>query len=568
MKNILFAICILLNAFMTKAQEYHLDIRESDTTDYIMNLTGTLEGDYKDTATIRRKLKQSLTEMRQAGFLAASYDRMRIEKDTMKMWLYVGQKYHWGKFSVTTPDSSLLQNIPYSREIRKHEVIDLYELNALEKQIVTYLENRGYPFASVKIDQLENAGSDTLNASLIVDPGKRYVIDSILIKGNNPVNEKYLYPYLELFPGMVYEENKLQKIPDKIQNLGFLRQIRDFEIEFSEGRRVNVFLYLERAESNQADGVVGFLPKGDGKIRFTGEFDLSLSNLFRRGGHIDINWNSVEERSQELKLNIDYSYLLLQSIGISTDFELFKKDTSFLSRIFRGGLSFYIDSQSRLEVFGDFESSSLISESVPVTNKYEPFKMRLYGISYTFNNLDYRLNPSKGMHLDILGSVGKRKRGEEEKGYTSAEAGLDISWYQPLFRSWVAKTSGHGRYKHMWSEGQKDFNENELYRFGGSHSLRGFDDNAFLAPAYSVLTMELRYLLSRNSNVYAFWDGGWYHKNIPSGIREDFPFGFGLGAHIDTGRGIMYISYALGKQANNPIDMGSAKIHLGYVSKF
>ncbi|MBS3772394.1 MAG: BamA/TamA family outer membrane protein [Bacteroidales bacterium] len=553
---------------MVKGQEYHLDIRESDTTDYIMNLTGSLEGDYKDTATIRRKLRQSLTDMRKAGFLAASYDRMRIKTDTVRMWLHVGQKYHWGKFSITTPDSSLLQTIPSFQKIREQEVINLNELNALEKRVVTQLENQGYPFASVKISQLENAGSDTLNASLVIDPGKRYVIDSILIKGNDRVSEKYLYPYLELFPGMVYNENKLQKIPDKIENLAFLRQIRDFELEFSEGQRVNVFLYLEKAASNQAEGVVGFLPKGDGKIHFTGAFDLSLSNLFRRGGHIDMNWNSLEEQSQELKLNMNHPYLILQSVGINADFELFKKDTSFLSRTFRAGLSFDINSRSWLEVFGHFEKSSLLSESGVVTNKYEPFQTRLYGISYNFNNLDYRLNPSRGMYLDVSGSVGKRKRGKDRKRYTGAEAGLDISWYQPFFRSWVIKTSGHGRYKHFWSEDKKDFRENELYRFGGFNSLRGFDDNAFLAPAYSVITLELRYMLARNSNIYTFWDGGWYYNNIPSAVRQDFLFGFGLGAHIDTGGGIMYISYAMGKQHGNPIDIGSSKIHLGYVNRF
>jgi len=137
-----------------------------------------------------------------------------------------------------------------------------------------------------------------------------------------------------------------------------------------------------------------------------------------------------------------------------------------------------------------------------------------------------------------------------------------------LFRSWVIKASAYGRYKHIWSDGQISFKENELYRFGGFRSLRGFDDNAFLASAYSVITLELRYLLSRNSNLYAFWDGGWYEGNSSSGSKEAFPFGFGVGAHIDTGGGILYISYALGKQAGNPIELGSSKIHLGFVSKF
>lgn len=568
LRNILLTTCLLLIGLITNGQEYHLEIRDSSTSGYIDELTSELEGSYKDSSTIHMKLRESLSDMRRRGFLAASYDSIRVREDTLTAWLHVGRQYRWGQFSLNAPDSSLFREPTIFREMKNNAVINLQELNALEEKIVTYLENRGYPFASVRIDQLENAGSDTLNASLSIEPGKRYVIDSIMIQGNNPVSEKYLYPYLGLYPGMVYNESRLKQIPNRIENLAFLRQIRDFELEFSEGHRVNVFLYLERAENNQVDGVVGFLPGGDGKIRFTGQFDLSLSNLFRRGEHLAVNWNSLEKQSQEFNLQMDFPYLLLQSVGINASLDLYKKDTSFLSRTFRAGLSFYINSQSRLEVFGDFEGSSLISEAPEVKERYEPFQMRLYGVRYAFNNLDYRLNPSRGLELDLFGSLGRRRGGEDDESRTSAETGLDIVWYQPLFRSWVVKASGHGRFKYMWSEGNKGFRENELYRFGGFESLRGFDDHAFLAPVYSVVSLELRYLLSRNSNLYAFWDGGWYHRDIVSGIKEDFPFGFGVGAHIDTGGGIMYISYALGQQAENPIELGSAKIHLGYVNKF
>lgn len=568
LRNILLTTCLLLIGLITNGQEYHLEIRDSSTSGYIDELTSELEGSYKDSSTIHMKLRESLSDMRRRGFLAASYDSIRVREDTLTAWLHVGRQYRWGQFSLNAPDSSLFREPTIFREMKNNAVINLQELNALEEKIVTYLENRGYPFASVRIERLEHAGADTLNASLNIEPGKRYVIDSIMIQGNNPVSEKYLYPYLGLYPGMVYNESRLKQIPNRIENLAFLRQIRDFELEFSEGHRVNVFLYLERAENNQVDGVVGFLPGGDGKIRFTGQFDLSLSNLFRRGEHLAVNWNSLEKQSQEFNLQMDFPYLLLQSVGINASLDLYKKDTSFLSRTFRAGLSFYINSQSRLEVFGDFEGSSLISEAPEVKERYEPFQMRLYGVRYAFNNLDYRLNPSRGLELDLFGSLGRRRGGEDDESRTSAETGLDIVWYQPLFRSWVVKASGHGRFKYMWSEGNKGFRENELYRFGGFESLRGFDDHAFLAPVYSVVSLELRYLLSRNSNLYAFWDGGWYHRDIVSGIKEDFPFGFGVGAHIDTGGGIMYISYALGQQAENPIELGSAKIHLGYVNKF
>jgi outer membrane protein assembly factor BamA len=568
LKNTAILAILLLLCFPANGQEYHLDICHRDTNRYVRKLKNDLQGAYSDSSQVILKLRNTIGGMRKSGYLAASFDSLLWEGDTLRALLHTGEKYRWGRFSLHWPNSVLFRKTPFTVQIRENQVVDLNELNAWQEEIITYLEDRGYPFAAVSLTDLENTGSDTLNAMLSVDPGRQYFIDSVLVKGENPVSEKFLYPYLEIFPGMVYNESKLQAISDKIDNNTFLREIRDFELEFSKDNRVDLFLYLERAESNRADGVVGFLPEGDGRFRFTGSFDLRLNNIFKRGEHIALNWKSLEEQTQELNLNFDYPYLLFNSLGVSTGFELYKKDTSFLSRKIHAGMPFFVGNQTKLEIFGDFENSGVISESVEASGRYEDFSLRLYGLSYSFSSLDYPVNPSRGMKLGLFGSVGQRK-GENDNNNTSAEIGADFSFYQPFFRNWVFNFSGRGRYKHMWTEeGAAHFRENELYRFGGVQSLRGFNDNVFLASAYSVITLELRYLLAKNSNVYAFWDGGWYHKEAVKGGAEDFPFGFGIGAHVDTGGGILYISYALGKQFDNPIEPGSAKIHLGYVSTF
>ena len=535
------------------------------STQYISKL----EGAYRDTGTLRLKLNKSLNNIRNAGFLAASYDSLSYESDTIKAWLYTGQQYRWGSLSINKADSMLLNSMGFSVPVNKYEVIDLKKFNAFRKQIVTFLENRGYPFARVDLENLPSWNTDTLTASFLIKQGNRYFIDSIMIKGNDPVSHKYLYPALGLYPGMAYNDEKIQKIPENIEKIPFLNQIRNFELEFSEDERVNVFLYLERASNNQADGLIGILPANQGQVKFTGQFDLRLSNLMKRGEELIINWKSLEEKSQELFLHIDYPYLLLQSFGISADLEIYKKDTSYLSRTLEAGIPFYINNQIQMKVFGDFESSSLIAKSAAAQNRYENFIKWHYGISYLYNNLDFPLNPSKGMKMEIFGSVGKKKEGSGNAGQTSAETGIDLSWFHRLFGSWVLHTSALGRYKYLEKKkAPTRFKENELYRFGGINALRGFDDNAFLAPIYSVVSLELRYLLSKNSNLYAFSDLGWYHKDSSSGIVEDFPWGFGLGAHIDSGNGIFYISYALGKQSDVPIYLESAKIHLGYISTF
>jgi outer membrane protein assembly factor BamA len=553
---------------VSEAQPWQLKVMPSGST-AIPGWLDQVEGTYSDTTAAYAQLKESLSDLYAEGYLAASYDSISRHGDTLKVFLYRGRQYRWGRFDISIPEGEATDMIPVPENFPAERVLNLQRLNAYQEQVLARLENHGYPFASVQLSNIRNSASDTIDAVLSVQTGPQYSIDSILIKGDAPVDRSFLYPYLGMFPGMVYDESKIREIPQKVENLDFLRQIRDFELEFSGNRRVNVFLYLERAEGNQAEGAVGFLPSRRGKIRFTGRLDMQLMNIFRRGESLDVEWSNPERSTQELHLEVDVPYVLLKRAGLHGNFELFKKDTSYINRSLRIGIPFHLGPHSRIEVFGDFKASSLISESTTLPGRYENFRSTLYGLRYKQERLDYRLNPSDGWRVDLFMSAGKRKSARENGKQTSAELGLDASWYRPLFRSWVIRLGSQTRLRQAWAGKEPvAVRENGLFRFGGFGSLRGFDDNALRASAYSILTLEVKYLLSKNSNLYGFFDGAWYQMKTPLQRITDWPRGFGLGGHIDSGMGIFYVSYALGQQFNNPIDPGSARIHIGYVSKF
>ncbi|MBS3807008.1 MAG: BamA/TamA family outer membrane protein [Bacteroidales bacterium] len=550
------------------SQQVELEVVSGDTSEFFSLWEEEVEGSYRDSATAYRQLRQALSNLQRQGYLAASFDSLNYHGDRIRAFLHPGDPYRWGRFEVVLPDHKLASSIPAPEGLGAHQVINLEEFNLYRERIITFLENRGYPFASVNMVRRNEAGGDTLNAFLHVETGKKYIIDSIYIKGDDPVNRKYLYPYLGVRPGMVYDESSIREVPVKIENLSFLRQIRDLELEFSQGNRVNVFLYLDRARSNRAEGAVGFLPGESGKVRFTGHVNLDLWNIFRRGEQLGMQWRNPEPKTQELNLNVDVSYLLFQLMGFHGTFEWYRKDTSYMNRSARLGVPFHVKSHSRIEVFGDFEASSVLSGG-GLSSLYEDYSSSLWGLRYLYNRLDYPLNPARGMRWDVFLSAGKRKTKGAENSQTSAEAGLDASLYYPLYGSWILHLANQSRYRQVWEEGKTvGIRENGLYRFGGFGSLRGFDDNALQASAYSFFTLEVKYILSRNSNVYAFFDGAWYKKDTPQGQMTDVPYGFGLGGHLDSGMGIFYISYALGRQFGNPIDVGSGRIHLGYVSKF
>ena len=106
--------------------------------------------------------------------------------------------------------------------------------------------------------------------------------------------------------------------------------------------------------------------------------------------------------------------------------------------------------------------------------------------------------------------------------------------------------------------------KNELFRIGGSKILRGFDQESIFTSWYIVNTLEIRYIFEEYSSFYAFYDLGFYNQKTATDDISDQPFGFGLGMRFGTKGGVFDISYALGKQFDNPILFKNAKIHFGY----
>ena len=83
-----------------------------------------------------------------------------------------------------------------------------------------------------------------------------------------------------------------------------------------------------------------------------------------------------------------------------------------------------------------------------------------------------------------------------------------------------------------------------------------------------LIALEYRFLLDKNSYFFGFFNAAYYEKRIINEFVHDTPYGFGTGLSFETKAGIFNITYALGKQFDNPILLRAAKIHFGIISVF
>jgi hemolysin activation/secretion protein len=196
----------------------------------------------------------------------------------------------------------------------------------------------------------------------------------------------------------------------------------------------------------------------------------------------------------------------------------------------------------------------------PIFSKLENLQLNAYGLFLFKRKLDYIPNPRDGFSVLIEGQIGERKSLNKEESVWKTHAVFD--YFQPIAQR-------------MTLYGQLQFDayhapniyENELFRFGGSNSFRGFDEESIFATTKAIATLEFRFLLDRNSSVFAFFNQA-YYENSATTYMKDHPYGFGIGISTGTSLGVFRLSYALGSQLNNPISFNAGKIHLGYISYF
>jgi hemolysin activation/secretion protein len=107
-----------------------------------------------------------------------------------------------------------------------------------------------------------------------------------------------------------------------------------------------------------------------------------------------------------------------------------------------------------------------------------------------------------------------------------------------------------------------------VYRIGGLRTIRGINEESIFASAWSVATVEYRWLLEENSAVFVFIDQAWYEYKNRGNYSRDTPLNVGAGFNFETKAGIFTFNYALGKQFDNPVLVRNGKISFGFRSLF
>ncbi len=578
----------------TLTAQYRVNYKIVDKDSASLKSKAGLLTDFKTKPDAEEYLLKLPINLTTKGFVTASIDSLIVDSLSARVELFLGAQYRWTSLTLDSADAVFLRNAGLVLPGISTRASGFNAVSNLQQKILDYYENNGYPFANIQLDSIQII-EDRISGKLKVEKGPLYKIDSIRNMGNAKISSNYLEHYLGFSPGTIFKKEKLQSISQRLQELTFVSEVKPWDLTMlGTGSILN--LYLDNRKSSQVNVLIGLLPAStqlaNNKMQVTGEANINLKNALGNGETIGLNWQNIQVKSPRLNILYQHPYLFNTPIGVNFNFDLFKKDSSFININFLIGAQYALSSRQSGTVFLQNMSSNLLTVDTFRVKAFRQLPEQAdissvnLGVSYEVNSTDYRFNPRRGNELNLSFSAGTKSIKKNNvivqlfdesdptfdfntlydtiklKSY-QFRMKLSAAHYFPVTRASTIRTAINAG----WFQSENIF-RNEVFQIGGYKLLRGFDEESQFASQYAVLTAEYRYLLGRNSFFFGFVDGG-YTKNASLKSSPAYNYiGTGLGMAFETKAGIFNLSWAVGKRSDSRFDFRQSKIHLGYVNYF
>lgn len=540
------------------AQELYLNLKIEENQN-IQDKIGTVLR-FADFSAIEEHVLKTVDSIQKTGFLGAKMTSLTRQNDTLYVGtLSLGNKTRF--IQLYTQDSLLIN---YTRKLGLKDKKDIFlistsNLEGIMADFATLEAASGHPLSSIQLKNLSVNG-DTLRAKLVLDRENLRHIDKIVVNGYDKFPKAYLKYYANLKPGKLFNKARINKNFSQLTDLPFVNALKDPEVLF-EKDSTTVFLYLEKNTANRFDGFLGFGNSEDsGKLRLDGYLDLHLLNNLDYGELLELNYKSDGNDQQTLRAAVEIPFLFSTPLGLQAELNIFRRDTTFSTNKQELDLFYQFVGNLRVSAGALLENSTALNDSLAhEQGQTADYKKTLFNIGFSkISRSNEKLFPIKSM-FNLKTSFGNRDAlNQSEPQFTVEGEAFYIFDLSQKQRFYVANTT-----KNLMTE---QYYTNELFRFGGITSIRGFQENSINANFYTVFRTEYRYLAAPGLYVHSVADAAYFENQFLK--EQSFIYSLGLGAGISTGAGLLNINLANGLQEGQTFKFSNSILHLRLTTYF
>ncbi|MCX8056021.1 MAG: BamA/TamA family outer membrane protein [Ignavibacteria bacterium] len=438
-------------------------------------------------------------------------------------------------------------------------------VNNISTQIIDMLEKDGYPFAQIQFFSYrvidENEEEKFVELIFNLEKNKSSTINRIEIKGNKFTSRSAIIREMRIGEGELFTPDLSKKILLRLNRLNIFSSVMEPQFYFDENMNGVLEIEVKEGNTNSFDGIIGYVPSQNPKEKgyVTGQVNVSLRNLFGTLRAFAFRWNRIDRFSQDLEIKYFEPWFLGLPLNIQPTFRQFKQDTTFFQRTFTGNFDLQFSENFAFTL--SLSSTSVIPQlNYAVVNVNRSSSIS-YGLGVIYDSRDHPVYTKSGLlfKTDVNHILKRDYLSLGTKKYNQQKVNFSFSIFQLLFRNQLIYFSINT--KVINGDG---ISISDLFRFGGMNSLRGYVENQFTGSRILWSNFEYRFLTSYTDYISAFFDYGYYYRDILNEKVSKFKYGYGFGAAFQTPLGLLKVNFALGEGDT----FSRGKIHFGIVSGF
>jgi len=501
-------------------------------------------------------LKEKLTRQ---GYIDTTIDQITKINDTLfNANLSLGIKINRIRIAYDSTFNADLLNFIAHTEGENFFELDITQLESSLNELNSKIAEEGDPFSTLRLVNISKLKSDLIVADLTIKNNQKRRIDKIIVKGYEKFPESYIKHFLKLRTEKSFNLNAIRDKVELLEDLRFANQIKEPEVLFTQDS-TTLYLYLKKTKTNNFDGFLGFgTNETTNKIEFDGYLDLRLINNLNYGETLNLFYKSDEIDQQTIKVDADLPYLIGSPVGLQVGLKIFRKDSTFLNANQYAKVNYQINAQHRIGGgITSINSTNLLENDTATLNDYNS---NYYTLNYNYTKAQF-YDPLFPINFwfDLSSGFGDRTNDADKE----SQSVFSLETYK-IFNL----NNTNSVYTRLTGAvlNSDNYLDNELFRFGGINSIRGFEENSLVANLYGVINTEYRYRLSNSIYVHSVLDAAYFENQLTGSKEKLFGFGFGLG--LLTNAGLFRLNYSSGKSENRQFKLSDSKVHVSLTATF
>lgn len=507
----------------------------------------------KITQTISTKGKQQTSQIidnlikkaQKKAYLSASVDSVFYKENDTYLLFSLGKPYFLKQITaIELPEKRLKK---FSVHYKKNKKYSLATVEKHKQKLLDNYTHYGYLQAKLNTNTIF-IDTNKIKHIFFLDKGKLFFYRSIENAELKKSEIKFLSQLIGVRKGKPSNKKDIDNFEKKI-NQTFFYKVDSLKIK-EDGGKLIVFPYLSDVSKNKIAAWLGFQTDNEQKSSFVGNVNFSTQNLLKTGESIDFQWDKSKPQSQDLQIKSKFPFLFGLPVGVQADFSLNKQDSSFFNRNYRLGLLTYPFMGADFSAYYNQKHT----ETYLNEQKGNRTKQNLYGLHFTYQNIDDLYFPNSGMKINCDINTGTQFSDSAKNMIINLSFDFSAYLKTPLGNLKIQNLFGKIYSPHL--------SQAELYQMGGLNNMRGFNERSVFCKTFNISTLEYRFLFNRSSYFKVFYDLGFFDMPLRQG--EKYLQAVGGGLVLNTKGGILSLIYAVGKENPQRFDLKTAKVHIGY----